>query len=129
MTKIEASWRKFAEVTHTVRTGLKYCAWIAIAYILAGPAIEIAHGAKDLTINLFSAEVSVGDAAKILPWIATVLFGVLYRNERRLRQQNIEQTDEHIKGLETSYDPDRTSSRLTRRGRTNPADELKGGSE
>jgi len=53
-----------------------------------------------------------------------VITFVLYRRERRLRQDNTKHMHRSVKAKELEIDPERSSSNLTASGTTNPKDSV-----
>lgn len=67
-------------------------------------------------------------ATKVFSHVVTSLFGLGgvtfgYR-ERKLRQKNIERMSAQLSEYEINFDPQRSSSRLTKKGSTRPEDTL-----
>lgn len=106
----------------TIRTGIRSIAVIAVAYFafecfrqFAGKSTEL-NLALSLLVNAlvdikFVVSLSVAGLASILAW-----------RERRLRYRKTEELQGRIIKLERRIDPNRSSSGLTPKGKTNPMD-------
>lgn len=91
--------------------------WIALAYI-GFLAVDTLAG-RETTIW---ASLSLVKSSRGLPWVLVVSLLLWAVGERKLRQKNIKSMESHIKALEKSRDPKRTSSGLLPTGQTNPKD-------
>ncbi len=82
-------------------------------YLLAG---------KDTNANIvisFLAKITIRET---LAWTGTGVCYLLFLKERKQRKDVIESKDKRIKDFESYFDKNRSSSGITPRGETNPAD-------
>lgn len=80
---------------------------------------------KDTNANLaLLFDYATKDKETFLPWVLATIFGAWGYGERRLRKKKVEFFHKRNKKLEVLLDPNRTSSRLTKQGTTNPEDKL-----
>jgi len=81
--------------------------------VLAGQSTSVV---VDATLSAF------GELKVVLPSAIATAAGVGWYRERNLRHKNTEHMASRIEKLEKTVDPKRTSSKLTKQGRTNPVD-------
>lgn len=100
------------------RLAIKYCFWEYFVYVLKEMVASVAGHSTDVALNLaflgdlkFTASVTLAGAA--CGWAVL---------ERYLRLRKVAYMQGRIQSLEKSIDPNRTSSRLTTKGTTNPED-------
>jgi hypothetical protein len=108
------------EIGKTVRVLLICAACVAIVYLL-GHAIESLSG-KETNANIFIDLLGKIEVSVVLSWVvggAGIAYG---RYERKLRKSTIDRLQGRIKSLEQELDPNRSSSKLTTTGDTNPED-------
>lgn len=92
-----------------------YCVYLSI--------VELAG--KETNANLaLLLDYAAKEKESSLPWFLVFLFGAWGYGERRLRKKKVEFFHQRNKKLEMRLDQNRTSSRLTKQGTTNPEDKL-----
>ena len=107
----------WSQVFRIIYLLIRAAIWIALAYI-GFLAVDTLAG-RETTIW---ASLSLVKSSRGLPWVLVVSLLLWAVGERKLRQKNIKSMESHIKALETSRDPNRTSSGLLPTGQTNPKD-------
>jgi hypothetical protein len=102
----------------TARTLIRTAGVVGVAYVWQGFLSQLAGHDTAVAINLtflgdikFLASISLAGGACV--WAAV---------ERNLRHRKVEFLQGRIRDLETTIDPQRTSSGLTPKGKTNPKD-------
>lgn len=101
-----------------LRTTIIGCAVVGVVYLLP-PVIEPLAGKNTLlalsvaVLGDIKFAVSIGLTGCATAWAVV---------ERTLRHRKVEYLQGRIRDLETGIDPERTSSRLTTKGKTNPED-------
>lgn len=91
-----------------------------IAYLAIGELAGQSTEAKfELLLDVLSKE-----KKSILPWLLAVAASGWAFGERRLRYRKVEHFHKHTKNLEEMLDENRTGSRLTHQGKTNPEDRI-----
>jgi hypothetical protein len=110
------SLARIEERYRTLRLAIKAAGWVAGIYIFREIAQSLAGESTRFELSVladvkfaFTLSLAVGGCA----WGAI---------ERVLRHRKVEQMSGRIKELETRLDPNRSSSGLTPRGKTNPKD-------
>lgn len=91
-----------------------------IAYLALG---ELAGQSTEAKFELFL-DVLSKEKESILPWLLAAGTSIWAIGERRLRFRKVEHFHKHTKNLEEVLDENRTGSRLTHQGKTNPEDRL-----
>ena len=116
-------WLRIADGISSFQASFgKYAAWVLIAW-QTRIAVQALSGKE--TFASLIAQISYNDASlfNILCFalgVSGIGYGLFMR---RLLRKQIEKDGEHIKRLEKLLDPNRSSSNLTVRGKTNPSDE------
>jgi hypothetical protein len=108
------------QIGRTVRVLLVSVAVVVIVYFVTH-ALEALAG-KSTDANIFVSLLANMEISVALAWgvgVAGVAYG---RHQRGLRKTTIARLQGRIHDLETNIDPNRTSSRLTPQGDTNPED-------
>jgi len=97
---------------------IKYAFWAYFMWIVKEMVVSVAGQSTDVAVKLaflgnlqFTASITLAGAA--CAWAAL---------ERYLRLRKVAYMQGRIQSLEKSIDPNRTSSRLTTKGTTNPED-------
>lgn len=116
----------YTRLANLIESGFRY-GCIAYCVRQAYLAIDTLAGrTTNADIALFVKYVAGGETGsflgKALPWILVVSVTLWALVERVLRKRQIERFETHVRNLELRLDPGRSSSRLTRRGDTNPED-------
>jgi hypothetical protein len=114
--------REVDQLYWTVRTGLR-CLTVAFILWAGFRAVEVLAG-QDTKVNValalvFTALVELKVAIFIALTGASTAWAVV---ERTLRHRKVEQMQARIHDLEQHLDPNRSSSNLTLKGKTNPED-------
>jgi len=108
------------EVGKTVRFLVGAAAACFVAYMFALCADSLAG--KSTNANILVNLAGKFEASLLLSWGVGV-GGVLYgRGQRKLRKSTTERLTQRIVELEQGIDPNRSSSKLTKTGDTNPED-------
>jgi hypothetical protein len=100
------------------RTVVRTIGWIAAIYF--GRDIVIALAGRETLVSLYVSFLS--DIKVVVSFALAGFAGLWAIVERRLRYRKVEQLHGRIKDLESAIDPNRTSSHLTPKGKTNPKD-------
>lgn len=108
-------------VTTLVSLLIKASAWVAIAWIGLQMVREVAGRETDVSV-IISAAVSLGKL-KWLPWMVTAIAAAWAMVERWFRKRKVRTLASRVISLEKRLDRNRSSSRLTSSGDTNPSDE------
>ncbi len=115
--RFEKTMDTFAAVL--IRFG-KYAAFVLIAYyfyrsvnVLAGKTTD-----ANILVRMFTS-IGIADKASYIVGVSGGLYGLF---ERKFRRDKTEYLQTRIQQLEKKLDPNRSSSRLTKRGTTNPKD-------
>ena len=110
-----------AEIYATIRTGLRWAGAAACIFVssyviepLAGENTALSIAVSLLADIKFAVAVSLAGGA--VAWAAV---------ERALRHRKTENLQGRIRELETYIDPDRSTSGLTPKGKTNPKDKVR----
>lgn len=114
---------KYQSVASVANTAIRYGGLLGIVYFGVYRPVEALAGRvtfADVGVELLA---SVG-VDKWPAWLVAVGAMIYGWRERKLRQRNIERMGGHVQRLESKRDRKRTSSNLTRKGRTNPGDEI-----
>jgi hypothetical protein len=109
---------RIQERYRTLRTLIKVAGWVGAVYLAQG-AIEAITGETTRLALELSILADIKFAATLTLAGATTTWAIV---ERVLRYRKVEQMSGRIKELETRLDPNRTSSGLTPKGKTNPRD-------
>lgn len=101
---------------------LRSIVWAAVAVLTVyfSPALIVPLAGKDTLVALNVA--ILGDIKFVVSIGLTGAAGVWAIVERSLRHRKVEYLQSRIKELETTIDKNRTSSKLTTKGKTNPRD-------
>ena len=109
-------------ITKVVTTGFRYGAFAFIAW-MGFRSVQAVAGQITL------AEISVGvkflmseEKSKIFSWAVGVAGAVYGWKQRTFRKDDVERRSQRIADLERKLDSRRSSSRLSKRGDTNPED-------
>ena len=106
------------QIYRTIRTAIKSAACVLGAYAVMTNLEPFAGKETTLTfIASFLANMKVAISFALTG--AAVAWAVV---ERTLRHRKVEKMQQRIRDLELMVDPKRSSSRLTKKGKTNPAD-------
>ena len=108
------------EIGKTVRFLLVAAATVGIVYLL-GHSIEALAG-KQTEANILVSLLGTLEVSVVLSWVvggAGVAYG---RAQNKLRKTTVERLHKRIHDLESAIDQNRSSSKLTPRGDTNPED-------
>lgn len=109
------------EIGKTVRVLLICLTSFGIVY-LGGHAIEALAG-KETDANILVSMIGTVEISMMLSWVFGA-GGIAYgKAQQKLRKSTVERLHGRIESLEAELDPKRTSSKLTKRGDTNPEDE------
>jgi hypothetical protein len=106
----------------TIRTLIRVGGGVVAAYFLFDALKHFAGKSTDLDVAaslMFSALVDLKVAILVSLAGAACAWAAV---ERMIRHRNTEKMAQRIEELEKQIDPQRTSSRLTKRGKTNPQD-------
>lgn len=106
------------EVFRTIRTTVRVAGWLAGAYILRDSLGALAGHSTQLALQLsrlgdLKFSLSIALAGSTFAWAVV---------ERKLRHRKVEYLQGRVRELEIAIDPNRTSSKLTASGKTNPRD-------
>ena len=123
--KQDLAFRRFAKVVDSVTTvvhsliryggvALPFYFMYRVAAVLSGKTT-----AADIGLNL-GGSLTITETVGYGLGLAGMLYGV---RERKLRRDKTEYLQERIQKLEKQVDPNRSTSRLTKRGTTNPMDQ------
>jgi hypothetical protein len=88
---------------------------------IAGQALGILAG-RSRSIIVSATLHAFANLKVVLPLAAAGIAGGGWWNERRIRHKNTEHMSDRIEQLEARLDPKRTSSKLTKQGKTRPQD-------
>lgn len=104
----------------TTRT-LARCGFGAVCIWMAKDSL-VALAGRDTTViaNIFVSV--IGDFRLELAVVLTGFAGLWAIVERVVRQQTVKRLHRRIRELESTLDPNRTTSHLTKKGQTNPRD-------
>ena len=117
-----ARFKLWYDLMKTVRHLFRLAKWLVVCYF-SYLSVEALAG-KTTILNAVFKYATGNKLAAILPWL-TVIFLLLWALlERALRRRKTAAMQEHIRRLETSFDPARTGTSLLPDGRTNPKERL-----
>lgn len=101
-----------------MKTGVVCAAWVSAVYLSQGIFVALAGKETILALKLaFLSDIKVAASFAL-----TGFAGLWAFLERQLRYRKVEQMAGRIRELESRIDPNRTSSQLTTKGKTNPRD-------
>jgi hypothetical protein len=106
----------------TMRTAIRGACWVGTAYFGFGAIGQFAGRSTDVDLAL---SLVITTLVEVKVMIAIVMTGAACAwavIERTLRHRTIEKFQGRIRQLETAIDPQRSTSSLTPKGKTNPAD-------
>jgi hypothetical protein len=104
----------------TIRTALRCLLGCFIAYMIFR-AIGVMAG-RSTSLVISATLHAFADVKVVLPSLIAAAACAGWYTERRLRHKSTAHMAGRIEKFEVGLDPKRTSSKLTRHGRTNPAD-------
>ena len=112
--------RRIDGIVSTVQYGIMWFSLVGISafFYLATKSLAGQHTFADIGIKVIG-DFKVSEALSYLFGAGGVGYGL---RERKLRRQTTERFAARTSTLEKLVDPERTSSRLTTRGTTNPED-------
>jgi hypothetical protein len=119
---IRLEYRRIDEQYLTARTAIRCLAWGSAAYFGFSAIGQFAGRSTDLDLAL---SLVISALAEIKFLMAIALAGAACTwavVERALRHRTVKRLQGRIRELETTIDPERSTSRLTPEGKTNPAD-------
>jgi|ERR1019366_9815845 hypothetical protein len=112
--------RRFDIVDTAVRLLIPWGSLVAIVFWVHSDVVALAGKQTMAHIGMsFMGDIRVSDAVAYIFGAAGAGYGIA---ERTLRRKNIARLAEENRTLETTVDPLRSSSNLTRRGTTRPED-------
>lgn len=114
-----------AQIYSTIRTAIRTVGVVVIFYFLFQCVGEFAGTSTDLAVAgsfVLAALINLKFAFAIALTGLACAWGAV---ERYLRQRQINQFSSRIRELETTIDPNRSSSQLTPWGGTNPQDRMR----
>ena len=122
--RVLAKYIRIEGVTSVLNNLIRWGGLTAIAYF-AYRSIDTLAGRTTLADMGVSVSFFTGARiADLMAWVLAVV-GVGYGlAQRSLRGRTVARQEGRVIALETKIDPERTSSRLTRRGKTRPEDKL-----
>ncbi|HWQ32295.1 MAG TPA: hypothetical protein VNQ79_05380 [Blastocatellia bacterium] len=100
---------------------IKWSALVLLGIYCGRPAIEALAG-KETEANIAIKILGNLSIREGISYAAAAGFGAYGMYQRRLRRKTIERQHDRVAKLERQHDPKRSSSRLTKRGETNPND-------
>lgn len=106
----------------TVRTGIRVLGLMAVSYFGFHALQDMAGQNTSISIALSLIFSAFADFKFLLALGLVGLLAAWAVAERYLRHRKVEFLQGRIKALETTIDPQRTSSQLTIEGKTNPRD-------
>jgi hypothetical protein len=119
---VRLDFRRIDQQYLTARTAIRGLCWVAAAYFGFGAVGQFAGRSTDIDLAL---SLVITALVEIKFLIAIALTGAACAwaaVERTLRHRKVEKLQGRIRELETAIDPERSTSRLTPKGQTNPAD-------
>jgi hypothetical protein len=112
--------RIYDQLFATINTLIKFSSLVLMLYFVRGMIHDLAgrYTFADIGIK-FLGDFRISEALAYIFGVGGIAYG---RGQRKLRKERIEDLSSKKAQLEKIIDPDRTSSRLTKRGDTNPED-------
>ena len=117
-----ARFKFFYDLLKTVRHLFRLAKWMGIC-VFSYLSIDALAG-KTTILNAVFKYAAGNKLAVVLPWLTVIFLLFWALLERALRRRKTAAMQEHIRRLETSFDPARTGTNLLPDGRTNPKDRL-----
>jgi hypothetical protein len=108
------------QVFLTIRTPIRCATVCFLAYMVF--CVSGVLAGRSTSVLLEATIGAVADFKLIAPSIVAAIAGTGWYRERRLRQDNTWHMAPRIERLEKRMDPSRSSSALTKEGKTNPMD-------
>ncbi|MBI1790615.1 MAG: hypothetical protein HYR60_24050 [Acidobacteria bacterium] len=122
--KQDLAFRRFAKVVDSITTvvhSLVRYGGVALPFFFMYKVAEVLAGkttTADIGLKMFGS-VTITETVGYGLGLAGTLYGL---KERKLRRDKTEYLQDRIQKLEKQMDPNRSTSRLTKRGTTNPMD-------
>ncbi len=117
-----ARFKLWYDLLKTVRHLLSMAKWMGIC-VFSYLSVDALAG-KTTMLNAVFKYATGNKLAAILPWLAAIFLLLWALLERALRRRKTAAMQEHIRRLETLFDPARTGASLLPDGRTNPKERL-----
>jgi hypothetical protein len=102
------------------RQAVMWCGICILGYLAKDSIVALAGQSTNVIVQMGLKVIS--DVRVTVSWAVTGGFGLWAFGERKIRQKRVLQLHARIKDLETAIDPDRSTSKLTPEGKTNPQD-------
>ena len=114
---LEKQFMLWSQAFRTLNHVITAAMWVLIAYF----TLEAIRALAGETTSIW-AFLSLSKSNYGLPWVVVVILIIWALSERKLRLRKTKSMEDHVKRLETTIDPGRSSSELTPMGQTNPRD-------